>query len=506
MTDAPRSGRYFKGRFRKNVTPKAIRLLVSKDLEADKRLIDGDIIGNLAHAIMLYETGILQRSEAKKIVNALEKIRLLNRNGKFRLFPNLEDVHMNVEKFVRATCGDAIGGKLHTGRSRNDQVSLDTRLYIRQALNAIGNQLVALSTTLVLQASKYTQTLMPGYTHLQHAQPITYGHWLCAFAEMFIRDFDRFHETYARVNLNPLGACALAGTSWPIDRAMTASLLGFDGVQENSLDVVTSRGEDTAEVLAALSIFMIHAARLCEDLLLWSTQEFGMAEIDEAYCTGSSAMPQKKNPDVAELIRAKASEIHGNLISVLSTLKNLPTGYSRDTQATKYVLVSSLEDASYVLPLLTGMISTLKINKERMKALSSIGFTTATDLADLVSRQLNLPFRQAHEAVSRLVNSTSQKYTSLSDLDITLLRRSLESELKTKLQVSDQMLKMSVDPAHSLRMKKSLGSPKPTEVERMIRSLKRRIQFRENLLESRSHHIKESEHKLYLTIRRLSAT
>ena len=318
-----------------------------------------------AHSLPRYASNLFSDElSATSVRRALKEAENLWLEGKFKLKPEFEDVHLNIENFVVEKTGIEVGGKLHTGRSRNEQIILDLRLYLRKEINEIVKLTLNLTETFLNLAKKHLETVMPGYTHLQHAQPITFAHWLTAYTQMFLRDIERLEKTYQFINLCPIGASALAGTSWPIKRKEIAKLLGFDGFQENSLDVVTSRGEDLAEFFANLSILMVHLSRLMGDLMIWSTYEFRMVEFDDSYAMASSIMPQKKNPDIAELIRGKTSFTISQLQHTLYLMKGLPSGYFKDLQETKLAVFKLTETIKQSLKIVKGVISTLKIDRD----------------------------------------------------------------------------------------------------------------------------------------------
>jgi argininosuccinate lyase len=490
-------------RFDKGLAREARDFLILEDIEYDKEIIEEDVIGNEVHAIMLWKSKIITKDELKKLLVALEKIKKLHEKNKFKLDPNLEDVHLNIENFVIKEAGLDVGGKLHTGRSRNDQIILDTRLYLRKKINEIIELLLKLEKTILNLSEKHVYTIMPGYTHLQHAQPITFAHWLQGYFEMFYRDIERLEETYKRINLNPLGAGALAGTSWPIDRKFTTSLLGFDEIQANSLDVVSSRGEEAFEVISNLSIIMTHLSRLSQDLILWTTYEFGMIELDDAYTTGSSIMPQKKNPDTAELIRAKASNIHSNLFLVLSILKNLPSGYSKDTQETKHALIDSIKTVKTILPVMIGMLSTLKVNKERMAELVKANYSTATDLADLIVKKTGLSFREAHQIVGNLVKESLKKGKKITEITSEDLSSAAKMITGKDITITNDEIKRAVDPMESVKARMTVGSPNPEEVKRTIQRYQAKLDKKTQLLKSRIQKLNDALAKLNETVKEL---
>jgi argininosuccinate lyase len=386
----------------------------------DRRLYRYDIEGSVAHARMLARQGIITRGEAKEILTGLREILADIEAGSFAFHPDDEDIHMAVEKALTARIGES-GGKLHTGRSRNDQIALDIRLYLRAEIGRVVGLLKALKAGFVELAKKEMGLILPGYTHMQKAQPVLLSHYLLAFREMFDRDEARFRDCLKRVNVMPLGAAALAGTGLPIDRRYVAMLLKFPKVTENSMDAVSDR-DFVAEFIFAASLLMMHLSRFCEDLVLWSGDEFGYVEIADAFTTGSSIMPQKKNPDVAELIRGKTGRVYGNLIALLTILKGLPMTYNRDLQEDKEPLFDTVDTVVACLGILTAMIGRLTYNRRRMEEGAAGGFATATDVAEyLVMR--GVPFREAHGIVGRIVSFCIRNEKELTGLTLREYRR-----------------------------------------------------------------------------------
>ncbi len=485
-----------KGRLGKRLAEEAFGFLVAEDLECDRQLVEEDILCNEVHALMLWKQKILTHPALREILKALEKARGLYREGRFKLDPQLEDVHLNLEDFVIRETGIDVGGRLHTGRSRNDQIATDMRLYLRREINEISRLLISLEETILASAERHLSTVMPGYTHLQAAQPITYAHWLASFAEMLLRDLARLEGVYSRLNICPLGAGALAGTSWPIDREMTARLLGFEGIQINSLDAVTSRGEEVADLLAALSILMAHLSRLAGDLILWSSNEFRMVELDEAYTTGSSIMPQKTNPDVAELIRAKASAVQAQLFSVLSVVKVLPSGYFRDLQETKPAAMSSILTVKRALTVTQGMLSTLRVDKERMLELAASSYSTATDLADMLVREKGLPFRLAHQIVGVLIKNAVKEGVPIGELKAENLAVTVKMIAGKELVITQDDLKKATAPLQSVKAKRSTGSPNPQETRRNIGRFRERLKEKSRSLTDRVERLAKAESEL----------
>ena len=395
----------------------------------DCRMYRQDITGSMAHAAMLGATGILPKADADTLIDGLQTILDDLGSGKLQFDPTCEDIHMFVEQVLTERLGD-VGKKLHTARSRNDQVALDLRMYLREQCDAISGQVKTLIEALVDRAAEYKSAIMPGYTHLQRAQPITFGHHLMAYAMMLLRDRSRLADCRKRMNRSPIGCCALAGTTYPTDRAMEAAQLGFDGICMNSLDGVSDR-DFCAEFLSALSILMMHLSRLSEELILWTSWEFGFVELSDAYTTGSSIMPQKKNSDMAELIRGKTGRVYGDLVGMLTVLKGLPMAYNKDMQEDKEGVFDACDTLSMCLPVMTGMIETMTAKPEAMKKAAQRGFINATDLADYLVRK-GLPFRSAYKISGAIVGDcvksgavleelpleTYQQYSDLFDSDV----------------------------------------------------------------------------------------
>ncbi|NEU29895.1 argininosuccinate lyase [bacterium LRH843] len=379
----------------------------------DQALVNEDIEGSLAHVTMLGKCGILPLAEVEQIKNGLLVLREKAEKGELTFSVHQEDIHLNIEKLLIDEIGP-VGGKLHTGRSRNDQVATDMHLYLRNQVKEIMGELKKVQGALYNLATDHVETLIPGYTHLQRAQPVSFAHHLLAYFWMFERDYGRLEDSLKRVNLSPLGAGALAGTTFPIDRAYSAELLGFDGIYENSLDAVSDR-DFIVEFLSNSSLIMMHLSRFCEELILWSSQEFQFVEIDDTFATGSSIMPQKKNPDMAELIRGKTGRVYGNLFSLLTVLKGLPLAYNKDMQEDKEGMFDTVETVKGSLAIFAGMINTLTVNQETMEKAVHQDFSNATELADYLATK-GMPFREAHEVVGKLVLVAIEKGVFLLDL------------------------------------------------------------------------------------------
>ena len=387
----------------------------------DRRLADADIDGSLAHARMLAAAGILSAQDLADIERGLAAIRAEIAAGAFAWSLDHEDVHLNIERRLTQLVGDA-GKRLHTARSRNDQIATDVRLWLRGAIDALAGQLVALRRAFIDLAERHADTIMPGFTHLQVAQPVTFGHHLLAYDAMFARDSARLSDCRKRVNQLPLGAAALAGTSFPIDRARVARDLAFDGVATNSLDAVADR-DFAIEFEAAAALVMVHLSRFAEELVLWSSPRFGFVTLADRFCTGSSIMPQKKNPDVPELVRGKSGRVIGHLVSLLVLMKAQPLAYNKDNQEDKEPLFDTVDTLADTLAIMTDLVATgITANGERMRAAADEGFATATDFADYLVRR-GAPFRDAHEAVARAVRHAEAKGVDLAALPVAELRQ-----------------------------------------------------------------------------------
>ena len=385
----------------------------------DQRLYDEDITGSIAHARMLARVGVITDDEARKIVRGLEDIRADIERGDLAWSVELEDVHMNIEARLIDRIGD-VGKKLHTGRSRNDQVATDIRLYMRRAVDTLIGEANRLRRGLVDLAEAEADTVMPGFTHLQVAQPVSFGHHLLAWHDMLERDVERLIDTRKRINIMPLGSAALAGTSYPLDRDWVAKELGFDGISENSLDAVSDR-DFQIEFLSAASILMMHLSRMSEELVLWTSAQFNFIELPDRFCTGSSIMPQKKNPDVPELVRGKTGRVYGHLISLLTLMKSQPLAYNKDNQEDKEPVFDAIDTLAGSLRAFADMIPAIQPNRERMREAARQGFSTATDLADYLVRR-GVPFRDAHEIVGRAVRHATEQGCDLADLPLAELQ------------------------------------------------------------------------------------
>ncbi|PIE14259.1 MAG: argininosuccinate lyase [Rhodobacterales bacterium] len=401
--------------------PDAIMEAINASIGYDQRMAAQDIQGSCAHAAMLAATDIITDKDAGAIVEGLLAVLSEIESGEFEFSTALEDIHMNVEARLQQLIGDP-AGRLHTARSRNDQVAVDFRMWVRGQIDAATQGIAALIEALLDQAEAGADWVMPGFTHLQVAQPVTWGHHMMAYVEMFSRDLGRFRDARARMNLSPLGAAALAGTSFPIDRHMTAQALGFDGPTANSLDSVADR-DFALEFLTASSICAMHLSRFAEELVIWSSAQFRFVALSDRFSTGSSIMPQKKNPDAAELIRAKVGRIMGAMVALFTVMKGLPLTYSKDMQEDKEPVFDAADSLMLALAAMTGMVADMTANREELEAAASSGFSTATDLADWLVRELDMPFRQAHHVTGTLVALAESKGCDLPDLTLSDMQK-----------------------------------------------------------------------------------
>lgn len=391
----------------------------NSSIRFDARMYEQDITGSMAHAEMLGRQGIIPKDDADLIVKTLGEILADIEAGKVEFLIDAEDIHMNIETILIERIGD-VGKKLHTGRSRNDQVALDLRMYLRDEVAQIEEMLKDAMATILDIAEKNVDTIMPGYTHLQKAQPVTAAHHFMAYFQMFSRDLDRLRDCFKRINIMPLGSGALAGTTYPLDREFVAQKLGFDGITRNSMDGVSDR-DFAIELSSVLSILMMHLSRFCEELVMWSSHEFSFVEMDDSYSTGSSIMPQKKNPDVAELIRGKTGRVYGSLTTLLTMMKGLPLAYNKDMQEDKEAIFDAVDTVKLCLPVFTNMIKTMTIKEEKMACGATGGFTNATDLADYLVK-CGVPFRSSHAIVGKMVAKAVEKNCDLDEFSLEEMR------------------------------------------------------------------------------------
>ena len=451
------------GRFQKETDNLVNELNAS--IGFDRRLYREDITGSMAHAAMLADCGIISRADADAIINGLQGILEDAEAGKIEFTADNEDIHMNVEALLTARIGDA-GKRLHTARSRNDQVALDFRMYVREQIPVITGQLLELETVLCRQARQYQTAVMPGYTHLQRAQPISFAQHLMAYAAMFRRDVTRLEDCAARLNECPLGSGALAGTTYPIDRWQTARELGFDAPMGNSLDGVSDR-DYALELMSALSILMMHLSRFAEEVILWCSWEFKFIELDDAYATGSSIMPQKKNPDVAELVRGKTGRVYGDLMSLLTVMKGLPLAYNKDMQEDKEPVFDAIDTVEMCVPVFAAMIDTMKVLPENMRKAAGKGFINATDCADYLTKK-GMPFRDAYTVTGRLVAACAAQGKTLEDLTL--------DELKAVSGLFEQDVYDALNLENCMALRKSYGGPAVAETARQIEAIEAFVQ------------------------------
>ncbi|OYT55185.1 MAG: argininosuccinate lyase [Candidatus Altiarchaeales archaeon ex4484_2] len=459
------SKRYLKGRFNKDVTDEMREFIDSTGI--DKDMVYEDIWGNEAHLLMLVSVGSIEKCYAREMLNCLQIAKEDIRGNKFELDPTLEDVHLNVESYIIRNCGIEYGGKLHIARSRNDQVVTDVKLRLREEILEVMDSVMGLQNVLLKLASKTVDTIMPGFTHLQHAQPITLGFWATAYVSMLMRDLERLEALYSRVNRSPLGAAALAGTSFKIDRNITAKLMGFDSVHVHALDTVSSR-DFVVETFSVLSILMSNLSRMAEDLILWSSREFDFISLPEGYTTGSSIMPQKKNPDAAEMVRGKTGRVYGALMQSLSILKGLPLGYNRDLQEDRSLLWNSLKTTRMSLDVMGGMLSEAEFNKKKMEDVVDESFAAATELANHLVKVNKMSFRESHQVIGDVVSKLADEGKTLRDIDETFAL--LKKEIDGSIPLNE--LKKLVDSKRVVEANSSLGGTSPKEVGRMVSSLK----------------------------------
>ncbi|MBX2989746.1 MAG: argininosuccinate lyase [Bacteroidetes bacterium] len=449
-------------RFRKPLNDEVLKFTSS--IEIDKRLYNDDIDGSIAHVRMLMKKKIVSIADGKAIQRGLERIRKEIGSGKFKINWRDEDVHTLIEERLVRLIG-VRGKRLHAGRSRNDQVSLDERLYLRKKIQEIGKRIKALQLTLLSQAESHKKTIVPGYTHLQRAQPILFAHHLLAYVSMFHRDAERFRDCGKRNNRSTLGAAAFAGTSLTIDRRMTARLMGFDGIVENSIDAVSDR-DFMIEFISACAITMMHLSRLSEEMVLWCSQEFGFARLDDAFATGSSLMPQKKNPDIPELIRGKTGRVYGSLVGLLTVMKALPLAYNRDMQEDKVHLFETVDTTEDSLRIAALMMKNTVFRPDGFERQLKGDFTLATDLAEYLVRK-GVPFRRAHSAVGNLVALCDDRRCLLHELSLNDYKKATPSFKEDVFQL--------LHAGASVKGKRSEGSTSPDEVEKALRRWKKRL-------------------------------
>lgn len=434
----------------------------------DQELVLEDLDGSIAHVTMLGNCGIISAEDSAQIKKGLVELKERAIRNELDYSVELEDIHLNLESKLTEMIGP-VGGKLHTGRSRNDQVATDMHLYLRKQIANIIELICEMQHALLDQAKEHIETIMPGYTHLQRAQPISFAHHLMAYFWMLERDKERYEESMKRINISPLGAGALAGTTFPIDRKLTAELLGFEGIYENSLDAVSDR-DFILEFLSASSILMMHLSRLGEEIILWSSQEFRFIELDDAFSTGSSIMPQKKNPDMAELIRGKTGRVYGNLMGLLTVLKGLPLAYNKDMQEDKEGMFDTVKTVTGSLKIFAGMINTLKVNTNQMETATKNDFSNATELADYLSGK-GVPFRESHEIVGQLVLTCVKKHCYLADLSL--------EDFKTAHPLFEEDIYVVLNPVTAVQRRNSAGGTGFEQIRIAIQSAENKLEQKE---------------------------
>ncbi|MCV3238579.1 argininosuccinate lyase [Mesorhizobium sp. ZC-5] len=463
MSDKKASNAMWGGRFASG--PTAIMEAINASISFDRKLYAQDIAGSLAHSEMLAGQGIISAADQKKIAGGLKKILAEIEAGTFEFSTRLEDIHMNVESRLAELIGPA-AGRLHTARSRNDQVAVDFRLWVKAELLRTAEALKKLIAAFLDRAQEHAATVMPGFTHMQAAQPVTFGHHCMAYVEMFGRDLSRVRDAIERMNESPLGAAALAGTGFPIDRHRTAKALGFREPTRNSLDSVSDR-DFALEFLSIAAICATHLSRLAEEIVIWSTPQFAFVRLSDSYSTGSSIMPQKKNPDAAELIRAKTGRVNGHLIGLLTVMKGLPLTYSKDMQEDKEAVFDAAETLELMLAAMAGMVADMTVNAEAMNRAAGSGYATATDLADWLVREAGLPFRDAHHVTGKAVAMAEAKKVGLEELPLTELQKlnpAITADVFSVLTVEK-----------SVQSRTSFGGTAPQEVKKQIRYWKKRL-------------------------------
>ena len=449
----------WEGRFKKSIDSKTNDF--NSSISFDSRMYKQDILGSIAHAKMLAKQGIIEQIEADKIVNELSKILEEISNDSLKIDLEAEDIHMFVEAELTKRLGDT-GKRLHTARSRNDQVALDLRMNLKDETNILVKLLKELICTLIEKSEENINTVMPGYTHLQRAQPITFAHHLMAYVEMLLRDIDRLKATYNRMNVLPLGSCALAGTTYNIDRDFVKKELGFYDISQNSLDGVSDR-DFVIELASNISIIMMHLSRISEEIILWCSWEFKFIELDDAFSTGSSIMPQKKNPDIAELIRGKTGRVYGDLITLLTMMKGIPLAYNKDMQEDKEAIFDSIDTVKICIETLIPMLKTMKVLKQNMKNAASKGFINATDCADYLVKK-GIPFRKAYKIVGQIVSYCIDNNTTLEDLQMEQYKKfdnNFESDIYDAISLEK-----------CVTNRNTVGGPSPSQVKSRIEQVK----------------------------------
>src|SRR3989344_255297 len=483
---------------KKNFGKVAVEYAAGDDIVLDKIFVQYECLVNQAHQLMLLKQNILPLSQVKKIFKVLEEIKKLDKQEKFVLKKELEDVHSNVEQYVINKLGIEIGGNLRLGIARNDQVYTDTRMFMRDKILLIGHLLIGLINGLNNEAKKHTKTIMPGYTHLRVSQSITYGHWLTAKSYHFLDDLKNLIYDFEQINKCPLGIFEMAGSQLPLDRKITAKYLGFDGITKNSLSTANSRGEIEAKLLADLSILALHIKRTMNEVILWSTDEFGFLKIDDLYTTGGTAQPNLKNPDTLEVVRANCAKIYGRFLETLVIMDSLPSGFNRDTQQTKPALFESISIVEKTLPVFTGIMTSLSVNKEKMAKAAEINFANAPDVAVQIAQKGGVSFRVAYKIVKTLIK---QKYlkNSFSELTPKIIEKVSEKVLKKKVSLNQKDInKVSTSDA-CVYNRASEGGPSPYQCLLMIEDIKKKVFQLEKQIVKKENKIKSALKKITLS-------
>ncbi|MGD0802478.1 MAG: argininosuccinate lyase [Candidatus Bathyarchaeia archaeon] len=469
--------------------------MAGQDIILDQQFIKHDLNTLEAHMLMLNKVGLISGSVLAKTLGSLEKIRVLDAKGEYKLQKELEDVHSNIESTVIKDVGIENGGWLRLGVARNDQIYTDTRMYMREHVNVVITELLKLIDTLLELADGNLETVMPGYTHLRISQPITLAHWLTAKVSHLFDDIERLEFTFGQINDSPLGIVEMAGTHLTIDRQYEADLLGFDGVLENSLYASNSRGEVEAVLLCDLSLLMLHCRRMVQELILWSSYEFGFIELDDGYTTGGTAQPNLRNPDALEMVRAKAPKVYSKLNQVIAIMDILPSGYNRDTQETKSCVFEAVDIVEKTIPVLRGVVSTMKLNKERMRSLSGRNFATAPDVTTQLAFKSGIDFRSCYLVVKKLIRGGYLK-ESFAELTPELLSKVSRETIGKEVKVKKKDLEEVLDPVECALSHDSLGGPAPKEVARMIKEQRKKVREHINFLEARAKKLNSADEKL----------
>ena len=452
----------WEGRFSKKLDERTNDF--NSSIKFDHRMYKQDIKGSIAHSKMLSKQGIIKEEESKSIIEGLNGILEDIENGKLEFDPNAEDIHMFIEAELTKRIGDN-GKKLHTARSRNDQVALDIRMYLKEEVEELKKNLKKLIHTFIKKAEENTYTVMPGYTHMQRAQPVTFAHHLMAYVQMFLRDLERLNETYKRIDVCPIGSCALAGTTYPLDREFEANELGFSKITDNSLDGVSDR-DFIIELLSDISIIMMHLSRISEEIILWCSWEFKFIELDDSFSTGSSIMPQKKNPDITELIRGKTGRVYGDLFTMLTVMKGTPLAYNKDMQEDKEAIFDALDTVNLCITTLDPLVETMTVKKDNMRKVAAEGFINATDCADYLTVK-GIPFRDAYKIVGNLVKYCIENNTTLEKIDISIY--------KNFSDVFDKDIYDAIDLINCVNKRNVPGGPAAEQVIKQIELAKNKL-------------------------------